>query len=183
MKRLLLLLVLTGAAAAGVCYWRFVPHIQTLSEGQLTFAPLQQATMRDLVSATGLLEPRDIVLIGSEMPGVAQLVLGKVNQIAAEGTVLIQLDDRRLRLKKEEAENGVRTAKAALVQAEALRDAAEIGLKYQLELASKGGFRSDKEQADAQLKAAAAGVSAAQAKIEIAATDRKSTRLNSSHRL
>jgi HlyD family secretion protein len=169
-KKLLVCLVLAGAAGAGVYYWRFAPRSQSLSESQLTFESLQIVTMRDTVGATGVLKPRDILVVACEMPGVAETVQGKVNQVVGEGAVLVQLDDRRLRLKLEEAENGMRTAKAALAQAEANRDAAEIGLKTQTELASKGGFRSDKEQAEAQFKAAQAGVLAANAKVAIANT-------------
>lgn len=177
MKKLLVVLVVVGAISAGVCYWRFVPRAHTLTEQQLTFLSLEQVTMRDIVSATGLLEPRDTIVVSSEMPGAVQLVLGKINQIAQEGAVLVQLDERRLQLKKEEADNGVRTAKAMLVQAEATRDAAEIAFKYQLELASKGGFRSEREQAEAQFKGALAGVLAAQAKVALATTAVKEAQL------
>ena len=128
MKKLLVLLVLAGAAAAGVYYWRFAPRSQSLSESQLTFATLQIATMRDIVSATGVLKPRDVVVVACELPGVAENVLGKVNQVVTEGAVLVQLDDRRLRLKVEEAENGLSSAKAAVAQAEAQLKAAQAGV-------------------------------------------------------
>jgi multidrug efflux pump subunit AcrA (membrane-fusion protein) len=176
-KKLLFAIVLASAAGAGLYYWQFAPRNQALTESQLTFAPLQQITIRDIISATGLIEPRDVVLVGSEMPGVAQVVLGKINQIVPEGTTLVQLDDRKLRLKCEEGDNAVRTARAALAQAEASRDAAEIALRTQVEIASRGGFRSDKEQAEAQFKAAGAGVLAAQANLEVANTARKEAQL------
>ena len=172
-KKLLIVLVLAGAAGVGVYYWRFAPRNHTLIESQLTFAPLQQATMRDIVSATGMLEARDLVVIGSEMPGVVQVVHGKVNQVVTEGTPLAQLDDRKLRLKLEEAANGITTAKAGLAQAESLRLAAKTALKTQSELAMGVGLRAEKEQAEAQLKAAEAGVEAAQARIEVAKTAHK----------
>ena len=177
MKKLLIFVVLAGAAAAGVCFWRLGPRNHTLTENQLTFAAIQQATMRDIVSATGLLEARDLVVIGSEMPGVVQVVMGKVNQVVAEGSVLAQLDDRKLLLKREEAENGVRTAKAGVAQAEAVSAAAEIALRTQSELAMGVGLRSEKEQAEAQLKAAKAGVQAAQAKVEVTNTALKEAQL------
>lgn len=177
MKKLLVALLVVGTLAFGAAYWRFMPRNHSLKAEQLTFVTLPQATMRDIVSATGLLEPRETMIVSSEMPGVVQLVLGKVNQLVPEGVVLVQLDERRLRLKKEEADNGVRIAKAMHAQAEANRDAAEIGFKYQLELASKGGFRSEREQAEGQWKAALAGVLAAQAKVEAAMTAQKDAEL------
>lgn len=170
MKKLLVLLVLACAAAASAYYWRLGPRNYTLTENQLTFAAIQQVTMRDIVSATGLLEARDLVIVGSEMPGVVQVVRGKVNQTVLEGAVLARLDDRRLTLKLEEANNGLRTAKAALAQAEYLRDAAQSAYNMQIELSKNVGFRSEKEQAEAQLKAAKAGVAAAQARVDTANT-------------
>ncbi len=171
-------IMLAVAAAAGFYLWRIAPRNHTLSESQLTFAPLQQATMRDIVSATGMLEACEPIIVGSEMPGMVQAVLGKINQVVPEGTVLARLDDRKLKLKLEEAGNGVRTAKAALLQAESSRDAAEIAVKTQTELAkSRGGFRADKEQAEAQAKAAQAGVVAAQARLEVANTALKEAQL------
>jgi len=176
-KKLLIVLVLAGAAAAGVYYLRFAPRNHTLTESQITFAPLQQATMRDIVGATGMLEARDLVVVGSEMPGVVQTVLGKVNQVVTEGSILAQLDDRKLRLKLEEAANGVTTAKAGVAQAESLKVAAEIALKTQSELAMGVGLRAEKEQAEAQLKAAKAGVEAALARVEVAKTAYKEAQL------
>jgi multidrug efflux pump subunit AcrA (membrane-fusion protein) len=133
--------------------------------------------MRDIVSATGLLKARDIVVLGSEMPGVVQVVRGKVNQLVAEGAILAQLDDRRLALKLEEANNSVRTAKAALAQAESLRDAAQAAYNMQVELSKNVGFRSEKEQAEAQLKAAKAGVAAAHARVDTANTGVREAKL------
>lgn len=177
MKKLLLLILIAVTAALGIYLWRFGPRNHALTEGQLSFVPLEQTTMRDIVGATGMLEACDPIIVGSEMPGVVLGVLGKVNQVVSEGAVLAHLDDRKLRLKCEEADNGVRTAKAALRQAESMRDAAEIALKTQNELPNNIGFRSDKEQAEAQVKAARAGVLAAQARVEVAATAQKEAQL------
>ena len=177
MKKFLLLILIAAIAAVGIYLWRFGPRNHVLTETRLTFAPLQQTTMRDIVGATGMLEACDPIVVGSEMPGVIHGVLGKVNQVVSEGAVLAHLDDRKLKLKREEADNGVRTAKAGLLQAESVRDAAQVALKTQNELAKSGGFRSDKEQAEAQVKAALAGVLAAQAKVEAATTAQKEAQL------
>jgi macrolide-specific efflux system membrane fusion protein len=176
-KKLLIFLVLAGAAAAGVYLWQLGPRNHTLSESQLVFAPMQQTTMREIVSATGLLEARDLVVIGSEMPGTIQVVIGKVNQIVSEGSVLAQLDDRKLQLKFEEAKNGVATANAGLSQAQAIKAGADTALKTQTELAMGVGLRAEKEQAEAQVKAAKAGIEAAQARVEVAKTALKEAQL------
>jgi multidrug efflux pump subunit AcrA (membrane-fusion protein) len=181
-KKLLVFLLLAGSLAGGVYWWRFAPRTYSLSEEQLGFAPMQRATMRDVISATGLVKPREVVLVGSEMPGVVTHVSGKINQRVSDGTVLVQLDDRKVRLKLEEADNGVRTAKAALVAAQFTRDAAQAALKYQQELeasntTSKVAIRAEREQAQAQFNAAEAGVQAAQANLGVANTAYKEAQL------
>lgn len=177
MKKLLLFLIVAGAVGLGVWWWRFAPRTQGLSEDQLTFATLTRATIRDVVGATGLVEPREVVLVGSEMPGIVTQVHGKINQQVSEGMVLAQLDDRKLRFHVEKASNGAQAAKAALTQAQASRDAAQTAYKTQLELESKGGIRADREQAQFQLKAAEAGVEAALGTLSAANTAHKEAQL------
>jgi HlyD family secretion protein len=176
-KKILLFLLFAGAALAGILLWYSLPHGVSLSEKSLTFANLQYGNMQDVVSATGALEPRETLVVSTETPGVVKVLLAQVNDTVAEGSVLAALDDGKLQLKVEEAENGVRTAKAALAQAEAARDAGDIGLKTQIDLESKGGFRSEREQAEAQAKAARAGVLAADSRVRAAETGLKEARL------
>ncbi len=192
MKRALFLAVaLVAVAGAGWYFWKSAGRPPVLTDKTLTFAPLQHGTMRDVVSATGLVEPREILVVASEMPGTVTRLLARVNDVVAEGAELAQLDDRKVLLKLEEARNGVATAeaaaaqaKAAVSQARATREAAQLGLRYQEELATKGGFRSEREQAEAQLRSATAGVeaaeaglSAAQAKLQTARTGLKDAEL------
>ena len=59
-----------------------------------------------------------------------------------------------------------RAAQASVGQAEALKKAAELELKFQIDIAKGGGFRSEKDQAEVKLLAAKAGVKAAQVRLE-----------------
>jgi HlyD family secretion protein len=174
-KKLLLFLLCAGAALAGVYGWTHLTRTHPLNEKSLTFANLEVVTMRDVVSATGLVEPRELLVVSSEMPGTLARLHARVNDVVAEGTELALLDDRKIALKLDEARDGVRVAEAAVVQARAAvtqatatKDAAQVALKYQEELADKGGFRSDRDQAEAHLRAAGAGVEAAAAGLEMA---------------
>jgi HlyD family secretion protein len=158
------------AAVGGLYLWQGPGRAPVLTERGLSFANLQFGSMRDVVSATGLVEPCEIVLVGSEMPGTVAHLSARVNETVAAGAELAQLDDRKSLLRLEEAQSGLVMAKAALAQAQAAIsqaraqcEAAVLGLKYQEELASKGGFRSEREQAEAQLRSAKAGVEAAEA--------------------
>jgi HlyD family secretion protein len=172
MKKFLLPALIVAAALAGLGAWSSWPRSRSLSEKSLTFANVQVATLRDVVSATGLVEPHEVVFVGSEMPGTVTRLVARANDVVLEGAELGQLDDRKILLKVDEARNGVQVADAALAQAratlaqaQASHDAARLNLKVQEDLASKGGFRSDRDQAEAQTRAAAAGVEAAKAGI------------------
>jgi HlyD family secretion protein len=176
-KKLLVLLFVIGAGLAGLAFWLSSPRARSVSENTFTFAAVEKGDMLESISATGVvkIEPDHMVVVGSAMPGTVVAVLGKVNQVVSEGALLVKLDDRRLRLKVEEAVNGVHTARAALARAEAaleqaraLQKAAELAVKYQKDLEGKSGFRSDRDQAEAKLKAARAGVSEAEAGIRMA---------------
>lgn len=175
MKKLLVLSLFTAAVVGGCFAWYAWPRGPALSERSLTFSDVQLATLRDVVSATGLVEPREIVFIGSEMPGTVTRLLARANDLVVEGAELGQLDDQKFALKLDAARNGVQTAeaavaqaRAALAQAKASHEASLLNLKVQEDLASKGGFRSDRDQADAQARATAAGVDAAQSGIAMA---------------
>jgi macrolide-specific efflux system membrane fusion protein len=172
-KKLLVILLLAGGGVAGWMHWQKRQQPPQLTEAKLTLAPMQQGTMRDVVSATAIVHTNDIVLVGSEMPGTVVRLHARVNQVVSDGALLAELDDRRVRLKVEEADNGLRLAQAAVAQAQAMRDAADIALQVQTELQNKGGFRSDRDQADMQAKAAQAGLLAAEAKAKAAETARK----------
>jgi multidrug efflux pump subunit AcrA (membrane-fusion protein) len=183
MKKLLVLSLFTAAALGGLFAWVAWPRGHALSERTLAFANVQRATLRDMVSATGLVEPRETVFVGSEMAGTVTRLLARTNDLVTEGSELGQLDDQKILLKVEEARNGVQVAdaavaqaKAALAQARASLEAALLSLKAQEDLASKGGFRSDRDQADAQARAAAAGVEAAQAGVAMALARQQAAR-------
>jgi HlyD family secretion protein len=102
-------------------------------------------------------------------------LLARVNDAVVEGAELAQLDDRKIVLKLEAARIGVSGAEAAVAQASASlnqarasREAAQAAVKYQEELADKGGFRAEREQAAAQLRSASAGLDAAGAGLAVA---------------
>jgi HlyD family secretion protein len=141
-----------------------------MTEDTFTFARVERGDLTDAVSGTGILHPREIVLVTSELPGVVVEVLAGVNDTVSEGAVLARLDPQRLHLKVKEAEDGVETARAFLLQSQALEGAARLALKYQVDIEDKGGFRSERDQAKVKLEAAQAGVAMAQSKLAAART-------------
>lgn len=175
MKKLILFALLAAIVGSGVFAWHHHNAPPQLTEAALTFAEVKHATIRDIVSATGLVEPREIVVVSSETPGTVARILGKIGKTVFEGEELAQLDDSKITLKIEDAKNGIELAdaaylqaQAALTQAQANRDAAQRNLKVQDDLANTTGLRSDREQAKAQYQSSIAGIEAANAGLEMA---------------
>jgi multidrug efflux pump subunit AcrA (membrane-fusion protein) len=173
-KYLFIVLVLAGVGVAAYGWW-FHTGTQPLTEKGLTFAEVRQAAIRDIVSATGQIEPREIVVVTSETPGIIKRLISRVGDAVSEGMPLAYLDDRKIVLKQEEAKNAIELAdaalaqaKAALAQAHATRDAAERFLKMQNEVAATVGIRTEREQAKSQVQAAEAGVNLAESGIKAA---------------
>jgi HlyD family secretion protein len=177
MKKLLLFLLLVGAGLVGIAVWINYPRTRSVTEKLFSYAHVEKGTMMESVSATGVVqvEPSKMVVVCSDMPGTVVAVLGKVNDQVSEGAVLLTLDDRRIRLKWEEAQSGLESAQAGeaqaqagLEQAQAHLQAAQIALKYQIEIEGKGGFKAERDQAEVRVKEAQAGVNAAKAGLTLA---------------
>jgi HlyD family secretion protein len=176
-KKLLLFLLLVGAGLVGIAVWINYPRTRSVTEKIFSYAHVEKGTMMESVSATGVVqvEPSKMVVVCSDMPGTVVAITGKVNDQVSEGAVLLTLDDRRIRLKCEDAQTGVETAEAAeaqaqagLTRAQAALKSAEINLKYQLEIEGKGGFKAERDQAEVKVKEAHAGVDAAKAGLNLA---------------
>jgi HlyD family secretion protein len=173
MKRLLILLLLGGALVAGIAYWVSRPRTAAVSQDLFTYAPVEFGTLIDAVSATGVLKPQDVLVVTSELPGTVVDVRAGVNDTVSEGEVVVKLDDSRVRLKVELAAAAIEAARTYVDQAQSLEEAARLALKYQQEIAKEGGFRSEKDQAEAKLRAAQASVKVAKAKVHEAQTAKK----------
>jgi multidrug efflux pump subunit AcrA (membrane-fusion protein) len=182
-KKWLWLLFVVALIGAGGYYWWGLTGVRPLQESAVTFAEVRKVTIRDTISATGVVEPREIVLVSAELPGTIMRVNTRENtsiplsigDIVHEGDPLAYLDDRRIVLKVEEASTGIAAAKsglkqaeAALAQAEASKDAADRYLDNQIKIHSTVRIRTEKDQAEAQVQAAAAGIRVAKAGIEVA---------------
>ncbi len=170
MKKLLLGLLVLGAGMAGLGYWFFSPHGAKIDKEIFTFTQAEKGPVVETVSASGMLQPKNIVVIGSDVPGRVVKILAKVNDVVHEGQPLILLDGRMAKLNLEKAHAGLKTAGAFVEQARASEKAAQISLTYQDDLQNKVGLRSELEKARAELVAAKAGVQVAKAKYQEAQT-------------
>jgi HlyD family secretion protein len=128
--------------------------------------PLEYGTITDTVSATGALQPREAVAVGTELAGRVAEVLADVGQPVQADQPLAQLDDRLARLKVRQAQVAVALAKTDAGRAEAARDAARVAVQRAREMLGAGGQRRDVDAAEAQLKAAEAGVAVAAVRVQ-----------------
>jgi HlyD family secretion protein len=169
-KKLLLLLLVAGIALAGVAYLFSRPRQIALREDLFSYVRVERGELRETVSGTGTIQLRDILHVSSDSPGTVVAILAQPNDVVTEGEVLLRLDDRRQKLKVQEAREQIELTKAFLLQAQGLEEAARLAWAYQTELESKGGFRAEREQSEVRFRAAQAGVSAAKARLRSAET-------------
>jgi HlyD family secretion protein len=167
-KKLLVLLVLVGAALAAGVYWLNPAGSNGHPEEPFTVTAVEWGSLTETVSATGLLQPHEVTAVGSELSGkVVEIYPGAdFNQVVQEGDPLLKLDDRVQRQHLEQAETAVRMAQANLQQAEALREGAELGVARLRELLPSVGSQKELDRAQMNLKAAEAAVMLARVKIE-----------------
>lgn len=178
MKTLLVLLISVSAIIGIGAYWS--THSATKPEVNYLTAPVERGSLAETVGASGVLQPHEIVVIGSSIPGEVVKIFpdADVNHTVHTGDPLIQLDDRLAQQKLEQAKGAVASAQAEVERVMSLREAANIEWQRQRELMDKNvGFRRELDKAEAVLKSADAGIKAAQAKVSEAQSAQKLAQL------
>jgi multidrug efflux pump subunit AcrA (membrane-fusion protein) len=166
MKKVLLWLVAFALVlVAGAAWFRY----RNANNGSpdFNFGQVEYGDMTEVVSATGILEPEDVVAVGTELSGrVVEIYQNaRINQVVRAGEALLKLDDRVAAYKLEQTKVAVRAAEADISRAENVRNAAKIQVAVQEEARDQGvGMRHDLEKARLELKAAEAYVESAKAK-------------------
>lgn len=134
------------------------------------------------VTATGNLEPRNQVEIGSELSGTIATVHVDVNDEVKAGQVLAELDTARLEAQVLQAESSLSSAEARVLQAEASAKEARANYARLLKVRELSGNKLPSQQdldvaeaavarADGELAAAKAAVAQARASLETIRTD------------
>jgi len=127
--------------------------------------PLEFGTITESVSATGTLQPRDTVAVGTEQVGRIVDVSVDIGHVIERDQPLLRLDDQLAKLRVGQAEAAIDLARAEVQRVEVGRDAAQTALSRAKELAEKGGPQRDVDTAEAALKNASAAVGVAQARV------------------
>ena len=179
MKRLLFFLVLIGVGLTGAAYW-YNPASRNSGEEGYSFLPAEYGSLVESVSATGILKPREITLVGSQISGeVVKVYSGAdFNQPVEKGQPLIQLDDRLAKQKLEMAKVGVQAANEGVKLAEAAREAAKLQAELlQSLVAQKVELKTKADLAVLKVKEAADQLQAAKLKVQAAEEEQKSAQL------
>jgi HlyD family secretion protein len=176
-KKLLFLLLLIAACLAGTAYWFSLRNESTPEADRYTTAPAEYGRAAEVVSATGIVQARDVFPVGTELAGKVTEVLADFNQAVKEGDVLLRLDDRMARQRLRQAETAVDLAKVAVKQAEATRDAAAKSLQRVRELSTEVRRQTDIDVAESQLRAADVGIEAARVRVQEAEEARRQAEL------
>jgi HlyD family secretion protein len=167
-KKLLVLLVLICVVLAGGAYW--LKHAQSGSADEgFTFARVEFGSMTEAVSTTGTVQPREVVLVGSELSGAVVYIYpgAEVGKEVLEGQPLIELEKKPALIKLTQAKTSKELAEKSVSMATARSDAAELKAKKLRDLVQKAvGQQRDLDEAEMELKAAKAAVGVAQAKIQ-----------------
>lgn len=142
------------------------------------------------VSATGNLEPRNQVEIGSELSGTVAKVFADVNDEVKEGQVLAALDTTRLKAQVLQQESLLASAEARVLQADASAKEARANLARLQKVRELSGNKLPSQQdmdvseasvarADGEVAAAKAAVAQARASLTTVRTDLGRTELRS----
>lgn len=127
--------------------------------------PVEFGTITESVSATGTLQPRDTVAVGTEQIGRIVEVSADIGNVIKRDQPLLRLDDQLAKLRVGQAEAAIDLARAEVQRVEVGRDAAQSAVNRAKELLEKGGTQRDVDTAEAALKNAAAAVGVAQARV------------------
>jgi multidrug efflux pump subunit AcrA (membrane-fusion protein) len=165
-KKLLLAVLFTVLCLTAALAWFVRPRSSGEEDGYLIEA-VEWGTMSELVGATGLLQPQEVIVVGSPVSGQVMEIYpdAEVNKTVQEGDPLLRLDDRLAVKKQAQAEAAIRMAQDDIARAEAARDVARIELQKarqfeQQDLASHWTVAL----AEGKLRAAEATVAGARAK-------------------
>lgn len=149
--------------------------------GQVRYVtePVARQDIEVTVSATGSVEPTDLVEISTELSGTVKEVLVDFNDEVEVGTLLATLDTSKLEAQLAVQEASLAAAKARVTMAEATLDEAAQTYRRGRELQERGVqsdqlFLSQKaafERAEADLVSAKANVELAQANLDMVRVD------------
>jgi len=136
MKTLLVILALIGVAVGGGMY--YATHMKADSVAELRTAAIKRGDVLSTISATGTVEPEEVVDVGAQVMGLilkfgpdpkGPTKLIDYGSVVEEGTVLATIDPTPYEAALDQAEATLERSKADLLQLEAKYEQAELDWK------------------------------------------------------
>jgi HlyD family secretion protein len=180
MKRLLWsLLVVTVAVGGGVAYFSSSARAAAPS---LALAPVTRGAVVTSVSATGTLEPVDVVEVGTQVSGTIATLHADFNQAVTRGQVIATLDRAALQSQVDQAQATVIRLTAELDRAQVQLDDAQVKLRRAEQLAQRQLIAAQEvDTARSDARVAEVSVRAARAQLDQAQAALTQARVNLSH--
>lgn len=168
MRKVVFLLVLLGGAAAGAAYYS--THVAADSGVSFRTVAVKRGDLLATISATGTLEPEEVVDVGAQVAGLI-LEFGPdpntpnklidYGSVVEKGTVLAKIDPTTYEAALDQAEAALLKSQADLLQLEAKREQADQEQKRAESL------RADKAIADTDYDSAVANAKSARANVAV----------------
>jgi HlyD family secretion protein len=172
-KKLLLILIVSAGTLAGLAYAWHLWREHERKHIPYTVEQIQSGTLDEVISAACRVSPREVYIVGSEIPGKVTAVLADYNQTVSEGDVLLRLDDRLAQARLDESKVAVKLAQAALRQAEIQRDTNGKLLDRLRNMAKEVRKPEDVDIAEGKWRAADVAVEQARNKVREAENERR----------
>ena len=136
MKKLIATVILLGGAGGG--YWYYTKYGKEVEQPTVNTATIGRGTIREVVKATGKLEARRLVQVGSQVGGVVKNLYADFNDIVQKDEVIAELDPELLRVEVAIQEANINQRKTDITNQEEQLADAERNLKRQTELFDRG---------------------------------------------
>jgi macrolide-specific efflux system membrane fusion protein len=165
-KTFILLVLLLAAGAGGYGAWRAWATPAGGVPPQAT-AVAQRGHLEDTVSATGTLQPRDYVDVGTQVSGQVRKLHVEIGDTVTKGQLLAELDPTVYQSKVEASQAQLRNLQAQLAQRRAQLKLAQQKAQRQASMMREQATTAEAVQiAEAELQSAQAQVHALQAQIQ-----------------
>lgn len=168
MKKLLVILVLLFVVV-GIGAYVANPRSRTPGDESFQLAGVEFGSLTESVNATGILQPRELTAVGSELAGKVVKIYpdADYDKTVKAGEPLLQLDDRVAKLELDRARDALKLAEGDVQRAEAARNAADVAVKYQQRLLKNDvGVQAQADQAEYTFRAADVSVKLAHLKVD-----------------
>jgi macrolide-specific efflux system membrane fusion protein len=166
MKKLAVIAALAAALAAGG-YGAWRASAAPATERSQPTAVVQRGDLEETVSATGTLQPRDYVDVGTQVSGQLKVVHVEIGDVVKKGDLLAEIDPAVYLSRVEAAQAQLRNLGAQLTERQAQLKLAEQKAQRQANMMRENATTAEAVQtAEAELQSAKAQIDALRAQIQ-----------------